>query len=113
MYVALSFVDFVSIICLNNVTCLLKTRIAEPEETSIAMLQQPKQPAIAKQRLCKHVPTATETDVTVEELLETKHNNKETKETVLSMRYAPGTETELQSVISSPLPMDCYLVCVN
>jgi hypothetical protein len=55
------------------VTCLLKARIAEPEETSIARLQQPKQPAIAKPWLCIHIPAATNTPATMEGLLENRH----------------------------------------
>jgi hypothetical protein len=63
-------------------TCLLKVEMAEPKETSIASLQQPKQLAIAKQWLRKHVPVAREADATVEELLENRLNNKKTMETV-------------------------------
>jgi hypothetical protein len=36
------------------------------EETSIPRLQQPKQMATAKQWLCKHVPSPTEAEATVE-----------------------------------------------
>jgi hypothetical protein len=48
----------------------------EQEETFIARLQQPRQPAITKQWLCKHVPSATEAEeiageeATIEELMQ-------------------------------------------
>jgi hypothetical protein len=68
-------------------TCLLKAGIAEPEETSIPRLQQPKQPAIAKQLLCKHVNVVTEVDETVEEFMEKNHVTIENLlEAVFSMR---------------------------
>jgi hypothetical protein len=41
------------------VTWRLKVRIVEREEMSIARLQQPKESATLKQRLCKHVNAAT------------------------------------------------------
>jgi hypothetical protein len=59
------------------VTCLLKAGISEPEEMYITRLQQPKPPAIAKQRRCKHVYAATEADATVEKLLEKKQATME------------------------------------
>jgi hypothetical protein len=43
-------------------TCPLKGRIAEPEETAIA--------AIARELLGKHASTVTDTHATIEELLE-------------------------------------------
>jgi hypothetical protein len=59
----------------------------EREEKSITRLQQPKQQAIAMQRLCKYVSAATYADATVEELLEKKHATIEKLlEVVFSMR---------------------------
>jgi hypothetical protein len=55
------------------VTWRLKARIVERKETSTAGLQQYKQPAIAKQRLCRYVLGATEAEATMDELLEEKH----------------------------------------
>jgi hypothetical protein len=66
--------------------CLLKAGTVEPEETCIPRLQQPKQPVIAKQLLCKHVNVATEADETVEEFLEKNHATIESLlEAVFSM----------------------------
>jgi hypothetical protein len=58
-------------------TFLLKAGIAEPKETSIVMLQKPKEPAIAKQRLCKQVPVAMNTGATMDELMENIHTTIE------------------------------------
>jgi hypothetical protein len=58
-------------------TWWLKARIVEREETCIARLQQPKQPAIAKQRLCKYVLAAKNTSATMEELLENRQTTIE------------------------------------
>jgi hypothetical protein len=66
------------------VTCLLKAGIAEPYET-----------AVARQWPSKHISAATESDATVEELLEKKHATiDELFEAVLYMRSAPMLYTE-------------------
>jgi hypothetical protein len=51
-------------------------RIMEREKHPLQGYGKLKQPANAKQRLCKHVPTATNTLATMEKLLENKHNRK-------------------------------------
>jgi hypothetical protein len=79
---------------LNIVTCFLKAELAEPEET-----------AVARQRLCKHLSAATEADETVEELEKNRQQSRNCwKRCFLCgppRGYIPGTETELQSVVSS------------
>jgi hypothetical protein len=49
-----------------------KTGIVEEEKTSIARLQQPEQPVVARQWLCKHIFTARD-----RRNIQT-HNNRET-----------------------------------
>jgi hypothetical protein len=70
--------------------CLLKAGIAEPEKPSIPRLQQSKQPAIAKQLLCKHVNVEAEADETPELFLEKQHATiEDLLEAVFSMLSKP------------------------
>jgi hypothetical protein len=79
------------------VTRWLKGRTVVQEEISIARLQEPKEPAITKQRLCKHVPTATNTPAEIEELLESRHTTIKTMATVFSMWPNPSLHDEVTS----------------
>jgi hypothetical protein len=57
-----------------------------------ARLQQPKQPAIANQRLCKHVPTAK--CVAMEKMLENRHTIVQKTYAVLYTQLVPKSHKE-------------------
>jgi hypothetical protein len=85
------------------VTCLLKAKIAEPEE-----------PAVARQWHYKHDSTATEADPTVEGLSEKKHaTTEELLETAVAMQSAPRLYTADRKVtaVSVVSRRVCEWVC--
>jgi hypothetical protein len=61
--------------------------------------------SITRQRCCKHISAITEADVTMEQLLEKKCNKRQTVGGFVFYAVLPeaipGTEMELQSVVSS------------
>jgi hypothetical protein len=76
------------------VTRRLKAGLVEEEKTSIARLQQPKQPAIARQWRCKHISAIT----VILELLEKKHTTiKELLEAAFSTWFTLMSYTRDQN----------------